>query len=124
MCNNVTGLFDCANDIYIDVRKFTDFGSITSTTLPAPTKEENGKTEFDSTKLSYETGGPGDIVVVRLFYQLPIYMQLWNPESGESGRATSVSWSRRPPSAMNRIMPRLLLLLKQRQLPSLVSHRI
>jgi Flp pilus assembly protein TadG len=58
-------LFDCANGIYIDVQSYSQFSSITinsqiaACNFVAPT--------------SYSPGGPGDIVVVRMFYQ----WQLW-----------------------------------------------
>ena len=80
VCNNVTGLFDCANGIQVDVRKFTSFGAIN---LPTPTLNANG--QFTPESFVFQPGVQGDIVVVRLFYQYPIYMQLWNPNLVNSG---------------------------------------
>jgi Flp pilus assembly protein TadG len=72
VCNNVHGLFDCANGVSVDVRSFADFSDIN---LASPT-DAQGKLVNN---FVYQPGGPGQIVVVRLFYQFPIYMQLWNP---------------------------------------------
>ena len=33
--------------------------------------------EGDTTSLAYTPGGPGDIVVVRLYYQWPIYVSMF-----------------------------------------------
>jgi Flp pilus assembly protein TadG len=69
VCAKVKGLFDCQNGIYVDVRTFTNFGSVT---MPSPL-DADGKF-VNSTQ--YNPGGPGDIVVVRLFYQWPVYVSL------------------------------------------------
>jgi Flp pilus assembly protein TadG len=59
-------LFDCANGIYIDVQSYTQFSSITinsqisACNFVVPT--------------NYSPGGPGNIVVVRLFYQWPLFV--------------------------------------------------
>ena len=73
VCARITGLFDCANGIYVDVRTFTDFSSV-SMTSPL----DGSGTLVNN--FVYQPGGPGQIVVVRLFYQWPIYMQIWNPQ--------------------------------------------
>ena len=72
VCSNVHGLFDCANGVSVDVRSFTDFSDIN---LAPPTDAQGNLIN----NFVYQPGGPGQIVVVRLFYQFPIYMQLWNP---------------------------------------------
>ncbi len=69
VCGKIYGLFDCANGVYVDVRKFTNFASVT---MPSPVDAQgNFQNNF-----SYQPGGPGDIVVVRLFYQYPVYVSL------------------------------------------------
>ena len=72
VCSNIRGLFDCANGVYVDVRSFNNFAAIS---LASPT-DANGNLVNN---FVYQPGGPGQIIVVRLLYQFPIYMQLWNP---------------------------------------------
>ncbi len=67
VCQRIYALFDCASGMYVDVRTFGSFGSIT-----------NGVT-FDATGkpvTTYQPGSAGDIVVVRLIYQWPILVPL------------------------------------------------
>jgi Flp pilus assembly protein TadG len=72
VCNDLSGgLFDCTNGVYVDVETYTSFSAINSA---PPIK--NG--QLDTTNMGYTPGGPGDIVVVRLYYQWPIYLSLLN----------------------------------------------
>ena len=80
VCSNVKGLFKCASDLKVDVRKFTSFGAIN---LPAPTVDQSGNMTPQS--FVFQPGVQGDIVVVRLFYQYPAYLSLWNPSLLNSG---------------------------------------
>jgi len=70
VCARIFGLFDCQNGVYVDVKKFQSFGSV-SMSNPV-----DGQGNFSSSNFSYQPGGPGDIVVVRLFYQWPVYVNL------------------------------------------------
>jgi Flp pilus assembly protein TadG len=54
-------LFTCSN-ISIDVESYSAFANIT-----LPNRINSGA--FDNTGIGYSPGGPGDIVVVQLFYQ-------------------------------------------------------
>jgi len=63
------GLFDCTNGVYVDVKTYTSFTSINAT--PPVT---NGR--LDTSNMTYAPGGPGSIVVVRLYYQWPIYVSM------------------------------------------------
>lgn len=66
VCKYVSVLFDCENGISVDVQSYpSGFGSVT---ISDPISGE----DFNNTK--YIPGRPGDIVVVRLFYQWPIYV--------------------------------------------------
>ena len=67
VCANLSTLFDCQGGIYVDVKKFTTFGGVT---MPSPL-DANGNFVNN---LGYDAGGPGDIVLVRVFYQWPLYM--------------------------------------------------
>ena len=66
VCSQVVALFDCTNGIYVDVQSYSSFGSVNVAdpiTAKAFVPPNN-----------YSPGGPGDIVVVRLFYQWPIFV--------------------------------------------------
>jgi Flp pilus assembly protein TadG len=69
VCNQIFGLFDCANGVYVDVKSYANFAAI-STSQPIA----NGK--LDTSNMTYSPGGPGSIVVVSLYYQWPIYVSL------------------------------------------------
>jgi Flp pilus assembly protein TadG len=72
VCSRISALFDCKNKMYIDVRTFAQFAAIS---MNSPTKDSKVVDNF-----VYQPGGPGDIVVVRLLYPWPVYVQLWNPQ--------------------------------------------
>jgi Flp pilus assembly protein TadG len=69
VCSKVYGLFDCQNGIYVDVRKYSSFASV-SLTRPV---DANGNFQNN---MAYDPGGPGCITVVRLYYQWPVYLKL------------------------------------------------
>jgi Flp pilus assembly protein TadG len=69
VCNKIYGLFDCQNGVYVDVNTFSSFANVS---MPTPVDAQgNFQNNFN-----YNPGGPGDIVVVRLFYQYPVYVSL------------------------------------------------
>jgi Flp pilus assembly protein TadG len=64
VCGKISALFNC-DGIAIDVQSYTQFGNV------------NVSSPIDGSKAfvnpnNYKAGGPGDIVVVRVFYQWPI----------------------------------------------------
>jgi len=66
VCSQIPVLFDC-NSLYVDVTSFSSFSAVT---LP---------THLDAacnfgTNMNYSAGNAGDIVVVRLFYQWPLFV--------------------------------------------------
>jgi Flp pilus assembly protein TadG len=69
VCARIFGLFDCANKLYVDVESYSNFAAV-NTTPPV----QNGA--LDTSKMSYSPGGPGDIVIVSLYYQWPIAVSL------------------------------------------------
>jgi Flp pilus assembly protein TadG len=69
VCGKVYGLFDCANGMHVDVRTYSGFGSA-STTKPI---DAQGKLIKD---FAYSPGGPGEIVVVRIMYEWPVWVSL------------------------------------------------
>jgi hypothetical protein len=71
VCAKIHGLFDCQGGIRVDVRKYPTFSAID---LSKPV-DESGKFKDDQV---YQPGGPSEIVVVRLFYQWPVYFARLN----------------------------------------------
>ena len=72
VCARIYGLFNCANGVYVNVQTYSNFGSISY----SPPLDTNGN--LVTSNFVYQPGGPGDIVVVQLFYQWPIYVSLMN----------------------------------------------
>ncbi len=70
VCSKIYGLFNCSGGLYVDVKSYTSFSSI-STAKPI---DSNGN--LQTSGFGYTPGGPGDIVVVRLMYQWPVYVSL------------------------------------------------
>ncbi|HZP75656.1 MAG TPA: TadE/TadG family type IV pilus assembly protein [Pseudolabrys sp.] len=69
VCNNLTALFDCTNSLYVDVETYSSFASI-NTAPPV----SNGA--LNTSGFAYNPGSAGSIVVVRLYYQWPIYVRM------------------------------------------------
>lgn len=69
VCSRIYGLFDCAGGLYVDVKNYSSFSSI-STAQPI----SNGS--FDSSKIGYQAAGPNCIQVVSVYYQWPIYVTM------------------------------------------------
>jgi hypothetical protein len=67
VCPHVSSLFDCANGIFVDVQSYpVGFAGVT---ISNPITAGNF---VDNTQ--YSPGGPCAIVVVRLFYQWPLFV--------------------------------------------------
>ena len=60
-------LFDCTNGIFVDVQKYSSFSSVTFNS------QIDGNNNFIN-NMQYNPGGPGAKVVVRLFYQWPLFV--------------------------------------------------
>jgi Flp pilus assembly pilin Flp len=69
VCAKIYGLFNCQSGVSVDVQKFSSFSSITNT-KPV---DSSGKFNLNP---SYNPGGACDIVLVRLFYEYPVYVSL------------------------------------------------
>ena len=79
VCARIVALFDCSNKLYVNVQKYSTFSS--AGTTPPYT---NG--QLDPSKVKYEPGVPGDVIVVQLYYQWPIYVSLLNSQlSNQNG---------------------------------------
>jgi Flp pilus assembly protein TadG len=69
VCNQIHGIFNCSNGVYVDVETYPSFAAI-NTGLPI----SNGS--LNTSALGYNPGGPGDIVMLRLYYQYPVFVNL------------------------------------------------
>jgi Flp pilus assembly protein TadG len=69
VCAKIYGLFNCQSGVSVDVQKFSSFASVTNT-KPV---DSSGKFNLNP---SYNPGGACDIVLVRLFYEYPVYVSL------------------------------------------------
>ena len=68
VCSKITTMFDCVNGISIDVQSYTAFAAVNIADPIDPS------TKNFVPPNNYLPGGPGDIVVVRLFYKWPLYV--------------------------------------------------
>jgi Flp pilus assembly protein TadG len=64
-----TVLFDCINGIYIDVENYSAFSNV-----PTLSSQIDASQNFITNNLAYCPGNAGAIVVVRLFYQWPLFV--------------------------------------------------
>ena len=68
LCGRVVALFDCQAGISIDVQSYSSFSALNiSDPIDPATKNFVPPNNFS-------TGGAGDIVVVRVFYQWPLFV--------------------------------------------------
>ena len=70
VCAKIPALFDCATGLQIDVKTFSSFSSV-SVAKPI---DANGN--IQNGNFGYAPGKQGDIVLVRLMYQWPVYTSL------------------------------------------------
>jgi Flp pilus assembly protein TadG len=69
VCTKIQTLFNCSN-LMIDVRTATSF-SAANTSMPTLTFDANGN---PTNSWSYSPGSPGDIVVMCVMYQWPVFL--------------------------------------------------
>lgn len=72
VCSRIKGLFDCQTKMKIDVKKYDTFGAIDNAKPIGP----DGK--LQTSNFGYQPGGPGQIVVVRLMYEWPVFASVLN----------------------------------------------
>jgi Flp pilus assembly protein TadG len=90
VCAKIYGLFDCANGVSVDVQTYTSFAGVNLT----PPLDASGNFQNNQ---GYNPGGPGSIVVVRLFYQWPIYVSLLQNMAGHKRLLIATSAFRNEP---------------------------
>jgi Flp pilus assembly protein TadG len=66
VCSQIPALFSC-DGIYVDVESYEKFADVVINS------QIDGNKKFIN-NMQYNTGGPGAIVVVRLFYQWPLFV--------------------------------------------------
>jgi Flp pilus assembly protein TadG len=66
VCGQIPALFSCPS-VYVDVQSYPAFANINISS------QIDGSNNFVN-NMQYSPGGPGDIVVVRLFYQWPLFV--------------------------------------------------
>jgi len=77
---------DCASKVHLDVRKFTNFSDVSThvndpgnnPTKPADASKPTGPKVFDDTKTQFIAGGPGDIVLIRVYYEWSLITPILN----------------------------------------------
>jgi Flp pilus assembly protein TadG len=79
LCQRAWSFFNCDN-LMIDVRTYNDFSSA-NTSSPI---DQNGNLQNN---FVYQPGSAGDIVVVRVMYQWPVYVSLFGLNSSFSNLA-------------------------------------
>ena len=70
ICAKIYGLFNCSTGLYVDVKNYSSFAAINT----AKPLDAHGNLQTGT--FGYAPGGPGDIVVVRLMYEWPVYVSL------------------------------------------------
>jgi Flp pilus assembly protein TadG len=69
LCGRIHGLFDCQTGVKIDVQKYSSFG----TANVSPPLDQDGN--LDASKFGFDPGVQGDIVVVRVAYEWPVFVR-------------------------------------------------
>lgn len=93
VCKNLETFLDCSSNLYVDVRKFNDFSSI-SGSLPDP--YDSGTTELSediTLNSEYQPGAAGEIVSIRVYYDWQLFMPGLSALVGAVGSFGNVSAS-------------------------------
>ena len=67
VCSQIPALFDCAG-VFVDVESYPAFTNVVINS------QIDNQRNFINNNMQYDPGGPGAIVVVRLFYQWPLFV--------------------------------------------------
>jgi Flp pilus assembly protein TadG len=69
VCSQVPSLFtNCSTTVFVDVESYSSFSNVVIN------GQIDGTGNFTSANMQWSPGGPGDTVVVRIFYQWPLYV--------------------------------------------------
>jgi Flp pilus assembly protein TadG len=72
VCPRTYAVLNCLDKLHVDVKRYTSFAQA-SANISKPI--EDGKLKTDG--FGHDPSGPGDIVVVRLMYEWPVYVSLF-----------------------------------------------
>jgi Flp pilus assembly protein TadG len=75
VCATITGLFNCQSGVYIDVENYATFADAN---LSPPVTNGN----LNTSAMNYNPGGAGNVVMVRLYYPYPVFMNFLSNLSG------------------------------------------
>ncbi|MBR0847821.1 pilus assembly protein [Bradyrhizobium diazoefficiens] len=94
VCSQIPAMFDCAK-LYVDVQSYSN--SFASVTL----NDHVTNGAFDGSGLGYNAGSAGQVVVVRLFYEWPIFVtglgyRLFNLNSNKRLLVATVAFQNEP----------------------------
>ena len=74
VCDNVAFL-DCESKLFVDVRKYDDFASVSAPSSITTDDDGNKEMSDDITVAAqFDPGGPGDVVVVRVYYAWDLFV--------------------------------------------------
>jgi len=86
LCGGLGGLIEC-NKVILDVRSYSSFGGVAYPSFLNPDGTPNNP--------QFQTGGPGDIVIVRVIYQwqilTPFLGQFFGDDGGQTKRLSSAA---------------------------------
>jgi Flp pilus assembly protein TadG len=77
VCARIYGLFNCSGGLSVDVKTYSSFSSVNMS------KPIDANGNLNTSSFGYTPGGPGDIVVVRPYYQWPVYVSLLGLNIGD-----------------------------------------
>lgn len=97
LCNRVAVLFTCAS-LYVDVKTYTSFSTVS---ISDPI---DGSGNFVNS-FTYQSSSPGDTVVVRAFYQWPLFVTKLGYNIANIGRNTSSPYRLLAATAAFRVEP-------------------
>ena len=82
ICNEISAILPCNSNLQIDVESYSSFGSAS---YGSPL---TGSGTLNPALDNYETGNPGDVVLVRVFYQWSVITPLLTPFLVNLGSST------------------------------------
>lgn len=71
LCGRLQALFNCQSGVRIDIRKYGSFSGVSI----APPLDQDGNLALDPNNPVFEPGTQGDIVVVRVAYEWPVFVR-------------------------------------------------
>jgi Flp pilus assembly protein TadG len=73
LCSQLTPMFSCPSGVRLDIYKYSTFGDITLTIPTVQSGANKGNLDL-TTNPSYVQGSGGDIILVRAYYEWPVFV--------------------------------------------------